>query len=140
MLLDRISKVRNLRPQLELRYSQVVYRKRSTLSYHIAVVKTASTLADAKSTSSELVKEGSVKCIVMGGGFSPDDFNEVRAIATEAGGVAWFRPAFTAPGSTVGKPGSPPSAEEVAESVRKALEAKKDLLNGGHGRDEVWYF
>lgn len=86
-----------------------------------------------------------VRAVVMGAGFSPDDFNAVRSIP---GGtkLPWLRPAHTNPnGKTVPPRGGPPSSEEIATRCKKGLEGKEELFRAdgivdGWKEGEVWYF
>jgi hypothetical protein len=86
-----------------------------------------------------------VRAIIMGAGFSPDDFTAVRSIPGGKG-VPWLRPAHTNPdGKTAPPAGGPPSAEAVAARCKKGLEGKAGLFREdgtveGWEEGEVWYF
>jgi len=86
-----------------------------------------------------------VRAVIMGGGFSPDDFAAVRSIP---GGksIPWLRPAHTSPdGKTAPPRGGPPSAEVIAARCKKGLEGKSELfMDDGRVQSwkdgEIWYF
>lgn len=86
-----------------------------------------------------------VRAVIMGAGFSPDDFNAVRS--TPGGKkVPWLRPAHTNPdGNTAPPSGGPPSAEVTAARCKEGLEGKARLFKQdgtveGWEEGEVWYF
>lgn len=91
---------------------------------------------------SELLSNSSdpqISLIVMGGGFSQQDFEEARA-APAADSVLWLRPIQTSSGYDGPPPQGYPPAEQVAARVRKALEKYEGDLRAGKGKGETWYF
>lgn len=86
-----------------------------------------------------------VRAVIMGAGFTPDEFNAVRS-TPGAKEIPWLRPAHTNPdGKTAPPPGGPPSAEAVAERCVKGLEGKAELFKGDGSVEaweegSVWYF
>lgn len=73
----------------------------------------------------------------MGGGFTNDDFQQVRS---EAENVPWFRPKTTKPGYDGPMPQGAPPPETVSSWLRTALNDHAGELKEGKGAGEIWYF
>ena len=89
-----------------------------------------------------------INLAIMGGGFSPSDFETVQALPG-AKTIPWMRPFQTKPGYAGPPIRGAPTAEEVAGRVRKGLEENVGRFrNQGNGTVEVegwedgqvWYF
>lgn len=70
---------------------------------------------------------------MMGGGFSPADFEKVLQVPG-AKGIPWMRPDVS---KTAGQM---PTAEVIAERVRECLDEHKGDIAKGKGEGEVWAF
>ncbi|KAK7961578.1 uncharacterized protein PG986_002403 [Apiospora aurea] len=85
---------------------------------------------------------GKPRVVLMGGGFTQDDFLAVYDSVEGAKSVPWVRPAIMKPGAedsdAIAR--GPPPAEAVAGRIRKTLEARLEELRGGKGFEgEVWW-
>jgi hypothetical protein len=107
------------------------------------IIHHSSSTADAIAYLS--VRPVPVGAVIMGAGFSPDDFKAVRSIP---GGtmLPWLRPAHTNPDGKIAPPrGGPPTSEGIAARCKKGLEGKAELFKAdgsveGWQEGEVWYF
>ena len=73
------------------------------------------------------------KAIIVGGGFTPDEFDELRTISG-AGNLPWLRADVSA--------GGPSSGDEIASRIKKCF-AEHDLVPGGDSAKHtgtVWDF
>ena len=77
------------------------------------------------------------RVIVMGGGYSHEDFTSIRETVAGAASVPWIRPANVKPGAPT--PTGPPPAEEIATRLRKALDDHLGEIKDGKGSGEVWW-
>ena len=77
------------------------------------------------------------RLIVMGGGYSHEDFTSIRETVAGATSVPWVRPANVKPGAP--RPTGPPPADEIADRLRKALDDHLDEIRAGKGAGEVWW-
>ncbi|KAK8073143.1 hypothetical protein PG996_006491 [Apiospora saccharicola] len=93
------------------------------------------------SPSSALPTEKKPRVVLMGGGFTQDDFASVYESVEGAKSVPWVRPAIMKPGAedkaAIAK--GPPSAEDVASRIRKLLEEHLGELREGKGEGEIWW-
>eukprot|EP01111_Echinosteliopsis_oligospora_P008551 TRINITY_DN2431_c0_g1_i1.p1 TRINITY_DN2431_c0_g1~~TRINITY_DN2431_c0_g1_i1.p1 ORF type:complete len:147 (+),score=52.63 TRINITY_DN2431_c0_g1_i1:28-441(+) len=107
------------------------------------VIKVCSTLEDANSNITTHMSSSAPekpKIIVMGGGFSNEDFKSIYDNVPGANSVPWIRPIGTKEGAGGGPPqGGPPPADEVAARLRKVLDAHLDDIKSGKGAGEVWW-
>lgn len=109
------------------------------------IIKACSTAEDAKAMITALMSSATIdgvkypkpKAIIMGGGFSNDDFQSIYDSVDGAKSVAWIRPGGFKPGNSL--PPKPPSAEFVATSVRKVLDAHLVDLKDGRGAGDTWF-
>lgn len=102
-----------------------------------SVARVASSFEDAKSTISELANSSeNVSFVVMGGGFPNEEFEALREMTN----VPWLRPVFRAPDYKQPLPTEPPTADEIASRVRKALDERVDDIKEGNNAEAVWYF
>ncbi|KAK8075869.1 hypothetical protein PG997_010532 [Apiospora hydei] len=82
------------------------------------------------------------RVVLMGGGFTQDDFLSVYDSVEGAKSVPWVRPAIMKPGAedsdAIAR--GPPPAEAVAGRIRKTLEGRLEELRAGKGFEgEVWW-
>lgn len=75
--------------------------------------------------------------IVMGAGYSHDDFSSIRETVAGAASVPWVRPSTAKPGAQ--RPSHPPPAEEIAGRLRKTLDEHLEEIQAGKGAGEVWW-
>lgn len=75
--------------------------------------------------------------IVMGAGYSHDDFSSIRETVAGATSVPWVRPSTAKPG--VQRPLHPPPAEEIAGRLRKTLDEHLSEIQAGKGAGEIWW-
>lgn len=74
--------------------------------------------------------------IIMGGGFSDEDYNALKPKTN----LLWLRPVFRSPDYTGPQPTAPLPADEVAARVKEALDKYAEDIRAGKGAGEVWYF
>ena len=97
----------------------------------------APTVEDGKRVIPELFGDTSkVSAVIMGGGFSKDDAAELISMTS----VPWFRPEQMDPNYTGAMPTSPPSAEEIADRLKKALLEHMDEVKEGKLGNKILYF
>jgi len=72
------------------------------------------------------------KAVVVGGGFSPDDFEQIRKTVDYVKVLPWFRADTSKPPG--GAPGPPPP-EKLAERITKSLDNEGRTGDDGYG---VW--
>ncbi|KAF2738938.1 hypothetical protein EJ04DRAFT_7739 [Polyplosphaeria fusca] len=75
--------------------------------------------------------------VIMGGGFSNDDFHSIFDEVDGVKSVPWIRPAVMRPGGI--KPTAPYASEVVAKKVRKCLDAHAEDIKEGKGAGEIWW-
>lgn len=103
------------------------------------MVQTASTVDDAKKALPPLVSDSGDKkidLIIMGGNFSDAEHEEIGAIKG-AKSVPWFRPD---PEKIKAGGGKPPTAEDVAQRSKKAINERADQIREGKGAGELYYY
>ena len=81
------------------------------------------------------------RVVLMGGGFTHEDFLSVHDAVEGAKSVPWVRPAMMKPGAeaTAADAQGPPSAEVVAGRLRKTLEEHLGELREGKGQGKIWW-
>ncbi|KAK7913795.1 hypothetical protein PG985_011498 [Apiospora marii] len=112
------------------------------------IVEVCSSLDAARTALAERLSPWSVspaekrpRVVLMGGGFTQDDFSSVYEGVEGAKSVPWVRPAIMKPGAEdrAAIAQGPPSAEDVAGRLRKLLEGHLGDLREGRGEGEVWW-
>ena len=121
---------------------------RPMLTVHHPVVEVCSSLDAARAAVAARLAPASAapadkrpRVVLMGGGFTQDDFVSVYEGAAGAQSVPWIRPAIMKPGAEdrAAIARGPPSAEDVAGRLRTLLEAHLGELREGRGAGEVWW-
>lgn len=75
--------------------------------------------------------------IVMGAGYTHDDFASIRETVAGGTSVPWVRPSAAKPGAQ--RPSGPPPAEEIAGRLRKTLDEHLEEIQAGKGAGEIWW-
>lgn len=96
-----------------------------------------SSIEDAEAALSDYQNNpGKFSFVMMGGGFSDEDYHALKPKTD----LLWFRPEFRNPNYTGPQPKGPIPAEQVASRVRTALDKYAENIAAGEGAGEVWYF
>lgn len=106
-----------------------------------AVIQVASTNEDAIAALQSYLsgqKNEMPHMVVMGGGFTPADYEQVASV-DGAKSFPWFRPdPKTMAGVARGE--QPPTAEQVAQRLKSAISEHIEEIRQGKGESEVRYF
>jgi hypothetical protein len=76
--------------------------------------------------------------VIMGGGYSHDDFLAIYDAVEGAKTVPWIRPMGTKPDGP-GVPPIPPPANEVATRVRRVVDEQAEDIRTGQGAGQIWW-
>lgn len=80
----------------------------------------------------------SPQLVIMGGGYSHDDFLSLYDAFEGTKTVPWIRPLGTKPGGP-GLPPAPPPATEVAARVRRVVDEHSQEIRSGAAAGQVWW-